>query len=877
MQIAGSASSRQAPRLQQSKSCLEGGRRPSLNGSAAVPRHGAGSSDHIPIFTPKLYQLPRKVVTRSLEFLDSKDNPTMPGMMQETTLRAMATRFYRVFGRGNAKQGQDITEFVIQHLQRHTRRRRGESMLKQQILEWEQTSAVYEMFTADLNMFERVFFTVDVQESTSILSKCCSLFLVGMILCSIVLWMISTLPSVQEIPEDCPECAPEPWQFFVEMEKISIGCFTAEYLVKLLTVHSVRFELLQNDFLQHLLSGTGKFEFTGPVPSSTSCSSTLAGKDNPDIQKCDTQDVLRHAGPSGPILDGRIKCTLKHIVAPSNVIDLLAIMPFWLDVFLDGGGGGFLMVLRVLRLTRIFRVFKLGKYNDAFSLFKRVIEQSLPALLLMLFFIVLGLCLFGTLIWFSEQGTWYSPGDPKLEDMDITGRGAYLRWDGSNEPDGLEESPFPSIIHAFWYIIVTITTVGYGDVTPTTGMGKFFGSVTILCGIIVLAMPIGVVGSNFSNEYQRAQEGKKLRLKMKKQMEALTQVEQEQDAAIACIAEDEVSSTAECGNGPPPPGAIEGALASEVNRAESARQKILAMAQEMDKKWEDVLPKVLSTELTLSLRRFTGGLLLSKKSSDAKGSAAGLSRPVVPGIRLAELDALCNRVCLAYSAVTSFDEFAEFGLPEAREARRAWAVFVELCWEYTVVMCKTEPPPEPLKFAEMKRNRRPPGICALDVSQGRAEPPKDPGEHREESRPPSSMKPSSSPCRTPTEVPEPPLMGPPALPGMPDFLGSSVDSSLCQQVRARSAGSLQLAGLCQISGPQSSGQLQQVHQQVQPLTADKLGQASRAPSRPPAGSGGAAAELAAYQALLASPRDPRTGEFTGKAFSAARLPRNGTW
>merc|ERR1719316_50018 len=98
----------------------------------------------------------------------------------------------------------------------------------------------------------------------------------------------------------------------------------------------------------------------------------------------------------------------------SNVIDLLAILPFWLEFFGMQGGGGFLVVLRILRLTRIFRVFKLGKYNDVFTLFTRVVNQSIPALSLMLFFISLGCCLFGTLVWFAEQGTWYPEGNPTL-------------------------------------------------------------------------------------------------------------------------------------------------------------------------------------------------------------------------------------------------------------------------------------------------------------------------------------------------------------------------------------------------------------------------------------------------------------------------------
>merc|ERR1719171_2450750 len=118
------------------------------------------------------------------------------------------------------------------------------------------------------------------------------------------------------------------------------------------------------------------------------------------------------------------------------MIDMLSIMPFWLEKFADdGSGASVLVILRILRLTRIFRVFKVGKYNDAFAMFSSVIQQSLPALGLMLFFIAMGLCLFGTLIWFAEQGTWYPQGHPKLLEMGITDRGAFLRKTSSIDPE----------------------------------------------------------------------------------------------------------------------------------------------------------------------------------------------------------------------------------------------------------------------------------------------------------------------------------------------------------------------------------------------------------------------------------------------------------
>merc|ERR1719310_1526393 len=241
------------------------------------------------------------------------------------------------------------------------------------------------------------------------------------------------------------------------------------------------------------------------------------------------------------MLDNSVKTLAKWIIQPSNVIDLIAILPFWIEQFAKSGSqNNVFVVLRILRLTRIFRVFKVGKYNEIFSLFGRVMKQSLPALYLMLFFVGLGLCLFGTLMWYAEQGEWYPPNSETLKGLGIEDRGAYLR--NTHFVPGVEdlqESPFVSIIHSFWFVIVTVTTVGYGDAhanSPTTPLGKLFGAMTILCGVVVLAMPVGVIGANFSTEYDKSQEQAKRREKLR------TQKAQRQELQAKHAAESEVAA-----------------------------------------------------------------------------------------------------------------------------------------------------------------------------------------------------------------------------------------------------------------------------------------------------------------------------------------------
>jgi hypothetical protein len=632
------------------------------------------------------YCLPRKVVVKSLEVLDQKDSPDRPGMIREKTLRAMEERFVKAFvsnlSEANAQQRKVRLDGVMEHLRRHTRRRRGDAVLNDGFVEWEQTSRVYELFSVDLNIFERIFFTVDVGETTSLLSQVCSFSLIFIILVSIVMWMASTLPAVRSIPKDCddvvngiPQCEPQPAHIFKVAERISVYMFTLEYLIRVLTVHSVRFALLDEKFLHALLTGTVLISEDEPMSISDNVA-TMSTKDT-----------------DASALDGRILTTVKYILSLSNLVDLFAILPFWIEEFTDSlEGGGALMVLRVLRLTRVFRVFKLGKYNDVFNLFSRVVSKSAPALSLMLFFISLGCCLFGTLIWFTEQGTWYPEGHEELLLLNITTRGAYLRKDGI-QGDDLEESPFRSIIHSFWYIIVTITTVGYGDLAPKTPLGKVVGSLTILNGIIVLAMPIGVVGTNFSGEYYKVLEEKKHRNRLKEQLDSLAAAEEEQDAALSALGKEDLEA-----------GDKEGtmsAVALEIQRIEEARHRIVQKAEQLDTRWQDVLPSLLYQQLSASFLQFVNSLL-AVPASGGKGSCPISSRPVISIARLAELDALSAQVHSAIAAAISWEEGGGFGVRDAHNCRRDWAAFADSCWDYAIDLCRVEKLVEPPEFFEMK-------------------------------------------------------------------------------------------------------------------------------------------------------------------------------
>jgi hypothetical protein len=147
-------------------------------------------------------------------------------------------------------------------------------------------------------------------------------------------------------------------------------------------------------------------------------------------------------------------------------------------------------------------------------------KRSIPAFWIMLFLIVMSMFLFGTLIWFVEKGQWMEENHPTLIKLGIADREAYVRNVGLiEEAPEWAESPFRSIIHSFWWVVVTITTVGYGDVYPTSRFGKVIATAAILCGVILLAMPIGVIGTNFNAEFDQMVQDRQMREDARKRKE----------------------------------------------------------------------------------------------------------------------------------------------------------------------------------------------------------------------------------------------------------------------------------------------------------------------------------------------------------------------
>eukprot|EP00326_Haptolina_ericina_P009779 CAMPEP_0181209036 /NCGR_PEP_ID=MMETSP1096-20121128/22443_1 /TAXON_ID=156174 ORGANISM="Chrysochromulina ericina, Strain CCMP281" /NCGR_SAMPLE_ID=MMETSP1096 /ASSEMBLY_ACC=CAM_ASM_000453 /LENGTH=297 /DNA_ID=CAMNT_0023300153 /DNA_START=373 /DNA_END=1266 /DNA_ORIENTATION=+ len=171
-----------------------------------------------------------------------------------------------------------------------------------------------------------------------------------------------------------------------------------------------------------------------------------------------------------------------------NIIDFIAILPFLVEVTLylvavvfhpTGVDTVAFNALRIARLFRLVRLLKLAKYSSDLQLVTETLVRSKASLQTLGFLLAMNIIIFSCLMFEIEQGEW---------DADA---GARLRSDG-------EVSPFKSIPHTFWWGIVTMTTVGYGDLFPVEPMGKIVGALAMVMGILVVALPITIIGTNYA-------------------------------------------------------------------------------------------------------------------------------------------------------------------------------------------------------------------------------------------------------------------------------------------------------------------------------------------------------------------------------------------
>ncbi|PQB04031.1 ion transporter [Aureitalea marina] len=164
-----------------------------------------------------------------------------------------------------------------------------------------------------------------------------------------------------------------------------------------------------------------------------------------------------------------VKRPTNYIFSFYGIIDLLSTIPLYLSMILTGSN--YLLTVRSLRLLRIFRILKITRYIGEATRLRRAMLLSRPKILVFLFTVVIIAIIAGTIMYLVEG----------------------------------EESGFTSIPHSVYWCIVTLTTVGYGDISPITPLGQFIASVIMIMGYGIIAVPTGIVTAEYGRASQDVQ------------------------------------------------------------------------------------------------------------------------------------------------------------------------------------------------------------------------------------------------------------------------------------------------------------------------------------------------------------------------------------
>ena len=153
---------------------------------------------------------------------------------------------------------------------------------------------------------------------------------------------------------------------------------------------------------------------------------------------------------------------LKYIFSFYGIIDLLAILPSYLSIFLVGSH--YLVVIRILRLLRVFRVLKLARFVGAADTLQTALRNSRAKIIVFLEVVLTIVVIVGSMMYLIEG----------------------------------PENGFNSIPKSIYWAIVTLTTVGYGDIAPNTPLGQILASMLMITGYAIIAVPTGIITTEMS-------------------------------------------------------------------------------------------------------------------------------------------------------------------------------------------------------------------------------------------------------------------------------------------------------------------------------------------------------------------------------------------
>lgn len=167
------------------------------------------------------------------------------------------------------------------------------------------------------------------------------------------------------------------------------------------------------------------------------------------------------------------KKPFAYIFSFYGIIDLLSVLPTYLGIFFVGTRS--LVVIRALRLLRIFRILKLTRYTSEGTIIIRALRASREKISVFMFAVLTLVIIIGTIMYLIEG----------------------------------EANGFTSIPKGIYWAVVTLTTVGYGDIAPATNLGQFIASFVMILGYAIIAVPTGIVTAEFAREKKAIKESRK--------------------------------------------------------------------------------------------------------------------------------------------------------------------------------------------------------------------------------------------------------------------------------------------------------------------------------------------------------------------------------
>jgi potassium voltage-gated channel Shaw-related subfamily C protein 1 len=172
----------------------------------------------------------------------------------------------------------------------------------------------------------------------------------------------------------------------------------------------------------------------------------------------------------------------EFIKSSVNLIDMIATLSFYIDLALQRFASHLenADILEFFSIIRIMRLFKLTRHSSGLKILIQTFRASAKELTLLVFFLVLGIVIFASLVYYAER----------------------IQYNPKND--------FKSIPLGLWWALVTMTTVGYGDMVPKTYVGMFVGALCALAGVLTIALPVPVIVSNFAMYYSHTQARAKL-------------------------------------------------------------------------------------------------------------------------------------------------------------------------------------------------------------------------------------------------------------------------------------------------------------------------------------------------------------------------------